>query len=473
MGQEVATSHFTPEDFAEFAARLNAETAWLVRWLEASADAVAPRIGGFELEAWLIDADLRPAPLVEDFLTRLGDPLVVPELATFNSEINGTPQLLRGQALSRLAVELEATWARATRTARTLGARLLMTGILPTLRPEDLDLRHMTPRRRYRALNEQIFRLRHGRPLRLEIRGRDRLALVREDVMAEAAATSFQIHLQVAPGEAVRVYNASKILSAPMVAVSANSPYLFGHDLWAETRIPLFEQAVSVGGDSRLCERVHFGLRYAKRSILECFQANLTRYPPILPQLMDEPVEKLAHLRLHNGTIWRWNRPLLGFDAAGEPHLRIEHRVVPAGPTITDAIANAALYFGAIQSLLAEEIPPETRMPFAVARANFYTAARLGLQAGIPWLNGRTVPLPEIFAQDLLPRARRGLLALNLDVKEVEHWLGVIAARVALGQTGAAWQRAHVARYGADMAGLTAACLAHQESGRPVHEWPV
>jgi hypothetical protein len=58
-------------------------------------------------------------------------------------------------------------------------------------------------------------------------------------------------------------------------------------------------------------------VRYARESILECFEANRTRYPVLLPAVMDEPPESLAHLRLHNGTIWRWNRPLIGFDEQG------------------------------------------------------------------------------------------------------------------------------------------------------------
>jgi len=472
MGQEIEASRFTQADFAEFEERLRVETDLLAAWLADGAIAAAPKMGGFELEAWLVGPDMRPAPLVEDFLERLDDPLVVPELATFNTEINGTPQPLRGDALSAMATELSATWARCTRTAAEFDTRLAMIGILPTVHPEELDERHMTPRKRYQAINEQIFHLRHGLPVRIQIQGRDHLDLEREDVMAESAATSFQIHLKVAPDEAARIYNLSKILSAPMVAVSANSPYLFGRDLWQETRIPLFEKAVSVG-ESILTERVNFGVRYTEQSIMECFQANLTRYPVILPQLMDEPAERLAHLRLHNGTIWRWNRPLIGFDSDGSPHLRIEHRVVPAGPTVTDAIANAALYFGAVQSLIRDDVFPEANIPFLLARANFYTAARAGMKAEIQWLDGRIAPLREVFEQDLLPRARRGLLDLGIDSDEAGRWLGIIAGRVRSGQTGAVWQRAYVARHGADMTDLTAAYLERQQSGKPVHEWSI
>jgi hypothetical protein len=470
MGQEIEASRFTKADFEDFEQRLRAETELLESWFADGVFAATPKVGGFELEAWLVGPDMMPAPVVEDFLDRLDDPLVVPELATFNAEINGTPQPLNGRALSHLAAELEATWARCTRAAAELDARLAMIGILPTVRPDYLDLEHMTPRRRYRALNEQILSLRRGRPLTLEIQGRDRLFVEQEDVMLESAATSFQIHLKVTAEEAARVYNSSKILSAPMVGITANSPYLFGCDLWDETRIPLFEQAVSVGG-SIFSERVTFGLRYVDASVLECFRANHARFPVLLPQLMDEPMERLAHLRLHNGTIWRWNRPLIGFDGAGTPHLRIEHRVVPAGPSVTDAIANAALYFGAVHELSQEEAPPERYLSFLAAKANFYAAAREGLAAEIEWLDGRVAPLRDVLREDLLPRARRGLIDMGIDADEADLWLGIVAERLRIGQTGAAWQRAFVARHGPDMRALTSAYLERQQSGRPVHEW--
>ncbi|RKT43368.1 glutamate--cysteine ligase [Thiocapsa rosea] len=470
MGQEIAEAHFTQQDFVEFTARLREETALLKHWLASDRFETAEPTAGFELETWLVDPRLDPAPEVESLLAGLNDPLVVAELATFNAEINGSPLPLTGNCLSRFATELTATLQRCDRVAQTLGTRLLTIGILPTVRPQHLSLGAMTPRQRYRALNDQIFALRHDRPLKLEIAGRDRLTLEWHDVMLEAAATSFQIHLKVTPGEAARVYNASKIISGPMVAIAANSPYLFGHDLWDETRIPLFEQAVSPGGPI-LQERVSFGFRYAERSIMETFRANLDRYPVLLPHLMDEEPQALAHLRLHNGTIWRWNRPLLGFDAARRPHLRIEHRVVPAGPTVSDMVANAALYLGAVRDLAGQSEPLESRIPFLQTRAAFYACAREGLDAEIPWLDGAILPVARVLREDLLPRARRGLLAAGIDPPEIAHWLGIVERRLETRRTGARWQRAWVARHGPDMAGLTAAYLEQQDTGRPVHEW--
>ena len=470
MGQEIAESRFTAADFAAFDERLRSEQALLEQWFAEGAFADGERHGGFELEAWLVGTDMRPAPLVGPLLRDLDDPAVVPEIATFNTEINGPAVPLTAHALTDMATALSTTWRRCGEAAAGLGTRMAMIGILPTVDASHLTLAYMTPRQRYRALNEQIFALRKGRPLTLELNGHDRLYMEHEDVMLEAAATSFQIHLEVNADHAARVYNASKILSAPLVAATTNSPYLFGCDLWAETRIPLFEQAVSAGG-TVLSERVNFGFRYAERSILECFQANLTRYPVLLPQVMDEPREALAHLRLHNGTIWRWNRPLIGFDAAGRPRLRIEHRVMPAGPSIIDCIANAALYFGSVTALAGQDPAPEARLPFRDARANFYAAARDGLDAEIRWLDGYRGRAVDVVATELLPLALGGLISLGIEPAEADHWLAIIAARMRSGQTGTAWQRAWVARNGRDPAALTAAYLERQQSGRPVHEW--
>lgn len=472
MGQEIADSRFTQEDFDEFQERLRAETRLLETWFADGAFSENGGMGGFEMEAWLLNQQTQPAAINQTFLKRLENPLVMCELATFNVELNSTPVHLQGDALSRLAQELESTWVDCNRVAEELGAHLLMVGILPTLTRDRLNLDYMSPLQRYQALNDQVLKLRGGRPIELNIRGREQLQLLHEDVMLESAATSFQIHLKVGPREAGRFFNVSKLLSAPMVAACANSPYLFGRDLWEETRIPLFEQSVAVGG-SDLTKRVSFGVRYVQESILECFQANLARYPVLLPHLMDEPPERMAHLRLHNGTIWRWNRPLIGFDDNGTPHFRIEHRVVPAGPSVQDSIANAALYYGMVKALVDDPDTVERRLLFERVRGNFYAAARDGLAADIQWLDRDRVNLRELLLERLLPLAHRGLSAMGVDRDEADHWLGLIRARLLSGQTGAAWQRRWVQSHGRDMTAMTRCYLDHQAKGKPIHEWPV
>lgn len=478
MGQDIEERRFTDADFRAFEARLQAETELLEQWFTEEAFADTAPEAGFELEAWLIDRRHQaPAPVIEPFLDQAQDPLIVPELARFNLELNSTPQLLAGQALSRLHDELKRTLAHCQNAAAGLNARVGTIGILPTVRPDHLVPDQMTPRPRYRALNDQILRLRDGEPIRLEIEGERPVNIEQPDVMLESAATSFQIHIKMNAAESARVFNASKLLAAISVAIGANSPYLFGRELWCETRIPLFEQAVSVG-DSPLRERVGFGIRYANRSVMECFRSNIERYPVLLPHLMDEPLERLSHLRLHNGTIWRWNRPLIGFEPDGSggqrPHLRMEHRVCAAGPSTIDNIANAALYFGAVRCLATEPEPPEQSLPFNQARINFYLAARHGLDAEILWYSNRQrMPIHQLILEQVLPKARRGLAALGIDQNEIDAWLGVIETRAHTRRTGAAWQRAWVARHGPDMAALTEAYLELQATGRPVHEWTI
>lgn len=475
MGQEIAHSHFTPADFARFSDCLRTETALLRTWFRDAVFSPRGRVAGFELEAWLIDAAGYPAPINADFLKLLADPLVVPELARFNVEINSQPVPLLGNALSTMLAGLQATFARCRQTAEQLDAGLLTIGILPTLREEDLGADSMSDVKRYRALNEQVLRLRHEQPLQLDIHGREHLRTEHRDVMLESATTSFQIHLKVAPEAAARYYNLAQILSAPLVAASANSPFLFGRALWNETRIPLFEQSVAVGGCGDASQgplhRVGFGSGYADVSLFECFQENLDHFPVLLPMCSDAAPERLEHLRLHNGTIWRWNRPLIGFDDDGTPHLRIEHRVIPGGPTLIDAIANAAFFFGLMQFLGEGEVAAASLPPFATVRDNFYTAARDGLDARVYWEPGRCERMQTLILDELLPMARCGLEQLILDPADIDRFLGVIEARVGSGLTGAVWQRAYVARYGPDWAGLTLAYRERQDSGRPVHEW--
>jgi len=472
MGQEITDSHFKPGDFEAFAERLRQETELLSSWLKNGRFHGASNTGGFELESCLVDHALRPAPIIDSFLARLNNELVVPELATFNLELNGSPCELNGDALRRLRDELKETWNQCKQVAHEMDSQVAMIGILPTIEANDLILANMSPLHRYHALNEQVLRQRDGRPLELSVTGRDSLHMTHNDVMLESAATSFQIHLKINADEGARFYNASKIISGPMVAVCANSPYLFGRDLWDETRIPLFEQAVSVGG-TKQTKRVSFGIRYAHESIMECFEANLERYPILLPRIMDEPLEKLAHLRLQNGTIWRWNRPLIGFDESGEPHLRIEHRVVPAGPSIDDSIANAAFYFGAVCGLVRLKEPPESQLKFKAAKENFYRGAKHGLRAEMQWFDGKHSSVKELCLKELLPLARNGLRRMDIDKSEIDDWLGIIEARVSTGRNGAVWQRCWVKENGLDMRNLTQAYLEHQNSGALVHEWQI
>lgn len=477
MGEEIPTTRFLPQDFERFSRRLQQETQLLRQWFREGRFVEHDPVGGFELEAWLIDREQRPAPINDRLLERLDTSLVVPELAKFNFEVNSTPQRLQGDALRRMQAELESTWAACRAAAAELDADALMIGILPTVREDELGLVNMSSLRRYRAINDRVLQMRQGSPLRVNIAGDERLRVTHYDVMLEAATTSFQIHLQVPQSKAARYFNAALIVSAPMVAAAANSPFLFGKDLWDETRIPLFEQSVELDGVAAPAQmprqRVTFGSGYVRESLEEFFVENCAAYPVLLPIELNDDSSRLSHLRLHNGTIWRWNRPLIGFDAEGRPHLRIEHRVVPSGPSAVDEIANAAFYFGLSEFLATRTVPPEQELTFAQARDNFYAAARHGLHATVVWLDGRAVSVRNLILEELLPMARRGLEALKVAGEDVQRYLDVIEDRVTCGCNGATWQRAYVENNGRDMRALTAAYAACQRRGNPVHEWGV
>ncbi len=474
MGQDVPSSHFNKQDFTSFERRLREETEELQRWFVDGVFAQDNLTAGFEMEAWLIDRNYQPAPLNDEFFARCRTPMIVPELAKFNIEYNVEPQHLKGSVFTDLNHQMSNTNRICHDIARQLDIDVVMIGSLPTLTEKDMQLANMSQTTRFRALNEQVLRLRKGQPLYLSIQGAEHLRASHFDVMMESATTSFQIHLQVPQEQAVRYYNAACIVSAPLVAASANSPYFFGKDLWDETRIPLFEQSVAlqaheVGACTGL-GRVSFGTNYIKDSLFEAFQENLQCFPVLLPAHLEQQ-ESMAHVRLHNGTIWRWNRPLIGFDRQGRPHLRIEQRVVPAGPTVVDSIANAALYYGLVKALASQEKAPELDMTFAVCRENFYRAARLGLRASIPWLSAEVMPMSGLIIEQLLPLARQGLESMSIDRGDIDSTLGIIEERVRSGRNGCGWQRDYVAKHGWNPVAMTAAYMKHQQRGLPVHQW--
>ncbi|EIJ34478.1 hypothetical protein [Thiothrix nivea] len=469
MGQEIATDHFTPADWREYAARLRTETRLLVDMLADGGFSSQAAVGGFELEGWLTDARFRPAPLNTRFLHALHNPLATTELAKFNIELNTPPRPLTASALRDFGQALQTLLEQAYVAAGQVGAQLLLIGILPSCRQGDFCLQTMTDSNRYHALNAEILKARHGRPLRLAIDGRESLYIQHDSVMLEAATTSFQVHMQVAAATAHHFYNAAMIVSGPIMAVAGNSPFLFGHSLWQETRIPVFEQAVDAGREYPA--RVSFGSGFADNSIAECFQENLDIYPVLLPMLLDKPADRFAHLRLHNGVTWRWNRPLVGFDPDGTPHIRIEHRSLPAGPSVPDMLANAALFYGLTQYLGAQLCTGEPLpMAFATARENFYNAARLGLETALRW-NQQEWQAPRLILDELLPIAAEGLEQLGIDETDIRHYLGIIAARIETGQTGAVWQQRHLQRTQGDIGRLLLDYARLQHTHTPVHTW--
>jgi len=471
MGQEINSTTFTEAELETFKQQLREETAYLKSCFEQSRFGHQGYWAGFELEAWLLDHTNHAAPDNDAFLASLNDDMVVPELATFNFELNGNPVNLEHKAFDQMYAELLNLWHRCADVASERNEKILMIGILPHLRESDLNKNNMSHMSRYEALNRQVLKMRNYEPLHLHITGRDEMDVYKNDVMLEAATTSFQVHFQIPQEEAVDVFNASLIASGPLVAISANSPYLFGKDLWDESRIPLFEQSVEVGNPNR--RRVCFGYGYIKHSLFECFEENLEDYPVLLPLVTDAPIEQLSRLKFHNGTIWRWNQPLIDFDKDNNPHLRIEHRVIPAGPTIRDAFANAAFYYGLAHGLTKQYGKLTEGIPFDQVNSNFYDCARYGLDASVTWFDGKSLLVRELILHELLDLATDGLQDLGVNHGSIKQWLGIIRQRAETGQNGACWQRSWVAKHGHDMNALVNRYYDLQQSEQPVHEWPL
>jgi CBS domain-containing protein len=445
---------------------------------------------GAEQELFLVDRGGRPAGIAMEVLEKVDDPHFTTELGLFNLEINIEPSTFGGDCLRRMEQQLTLYLAKVREAARSLGADIVLTGILPTIRKSDLGLENMTPLPRYHILNKAMNDLRGG-PYEFRIKGVDDLIVKHDNVMLEACNTSFQVHFQAGPEEFARLYNAAQAASAPVLAAATNSPLLFGNRLWRETRIALFEQSVDTRatGDHirEKPSRVRFGSGWVRESAVELYKEDISRFRALLGVETDEdPFEKLRRgsppelraLRLHNGTIYRWNRACYGITD-GQPHLRIENRILPSGPTPADEVSNAAFWFGLISSLVEEYGDIARAMPFEDALTNFLAAARLGLAAQFHWLHGKTIPAQDLIVKELLPRAREGLRRGEIDAEDIDRYLGIIEERVTSGQTGSQWilqSFAAMKEHGVEgerLGAITRATIDRQLEGSPVHTWPL
>jgi CBS domain-containing protein/gamma-glutamylcysteine synthetase len=445
---------------------------------------------GAEQEMFLVDRALRPANRALSLLEELPRSSFTTELGQFNLELNLTPLVFQKDCLSALHKELDVRLAEVREVAAKHGVRVLLTGILPTLEKRHLGLDSMTPIPRYYQLN-QIMRGLRGGEFRTYIKGLDEFQTKHDNVMLEACNTSFQLHFQVGPGEFAMLYNVAQLATAPVLAAAVNSPVLLRHRLWHETRVALFQQSVDTRSETHTQRggrvRVNFGDHWIADSILEIFREDVARYRVLIAtELEDSPLEKLARgeapelkaLRLHNGTIYRWNRPCYGL-AGGRAHLRIEARALPAGPSVLDEVANSAFFFGLMCALSDEYGDPKDKMPFDDAKANFMAAARYGLHARLHWFGGQTLGADELIQKELLPLARRGLASRGLDAADCTRYLDVIGERVERGRTGAQWMLDSLeglegkGRPDERYRGLTATMLDQQWSGKPVHTWPL
>ncbi|WP_037604353.1 glutamate--cysteine ligase family protein [Streptacidiphilus rugosus] len=454
---------------------------------------------GLEIELNLADDTGLPVMRNEEVLESIASGDFQTELGQFNIEVNIAPHRLGGRVFEELREELVVGLGYADRRAQRAGARIVTVGILPTLTLDHAVLDNISRGDRYRLLNDRILAAR-GEDISLDIQGVERLRADSVSIVAEAACTSLQLHLQVTPRRFAGVWNAAQAMTGAQLAMGANAPFLFGRELWRETRPVLFEQACDTRPDELKAQGVRpitwFGERWVD-SVVDLFEENLRYFPSLLPICDEEDPQKtlaaggvpaLRELRLHNGTIYRWNRPV--YDIAdGVPHLRVENRALPAGPTVVDTLANAAFYYGLVRSLADQPRPVWQRLPFELATENFHTAARLGIDAELWWPRGggrrgsglARVPARDLVRDELLPLAAKGLDAWGVEAVDRDHYLGVIEGRCRTGINGAAWQTTvfHdcVDRHGLDrgpaLLAMTRRYMELMRSGEPVHTWPL
>lgn len=486
----VRTGELSGPERRQFMRALLTELRALERMLaEGMFERGVARIGA-EQEMFLVDAGYQATPAALDVLKRLDDPHYTTELGLFNLELNADHQPLAGKGLSQMEAQLGELYARVQRASAELGVQPVLTGILPTLGKTDLSLANMVPNPRYLTLN-RVMTAARGEGYDIAIKGLDELVAKHDSLMFEACNASFQVHLQVAEPERFgHYYDIAQLLLGPTLAAGTNSPTLFGKRLWAETRIALFEQSCDIRTPSvharDRAARVSFGKGWVEGSVLEIFKDNVTRFRPLvgtehepdaLAMLDRGEVPQLKALRLHNGTIYRWNRACYGISENGKPHLRIELRVLPSGPSILDEVGNAALWLGLMSELTEtiENLP--LRMDFAQAQANFYAAARDGLSARLSWIDGEEVIAQSFLLDKLLPLAEAGLARAGVDDEDAKKYLGVVDKRVRSLHTGSRWALRSLAgmqergSQGERLNALVAATIARQATGRPVAEW--
>ena len=486
MGEEVEAQEFSRADRTRHRAKVRRCLDVFARMLrEARFDTDDP-MTGLEVELNLIDDRGDPALKNGEALEAIADPDFQTELGQFNIEINVPPAKLREGGLGTFEESLRRSLNDAETKSAEVGAHMVMIGILPTLAEGHMGRDSLSANPRYRLLSEQILNAR-GEDITIAISGTEELETTADSIVPEAACTSTQFHVQTSPDQFASYWNASQVIAASQLAVAANSPYLLGKQLWRETRIPLFEQATDTRGEELKSQgvrpRVWFGERWIT-SVFDLFEENVRYFPALLPVTEEEdPLEvleaggtpQLAELRLHNGTVYRWNRPVYDI-AAGVPHLRVENRLLAAGPTVADTIANAAFYFGLVRAVAESERPLWSQMSFSAAEENFHIAAQQGIEAQIYWPGVGQVRATELVLRRLLPLAHQGLEAWGVEAEERDRFLGIIEQRCLTGITGAEWfvnrmeKRADMDRFDA----LRATLLEYRQgmhTNEPVHTW--
>ncbi|HEY7879471.1 MAG TPA: glutamate-cysteine ligase family protein [Streptosporangiaceae bacterium] len=489
MGRDIQLITISGEDRRKYRDKVRRSLDVFARMLREHLFESDPAQVGLEIELNLVDDQGRPSMRNADVLEAIADPAWATELGQFNLEINVPPRELAGNSIAGLETEVRGSLNAGDAKARDIGSHLVMIGILPTLGKDAMHEGTLSANARYRVLNEQIFAAR-GEDMRIAIDGAEQLLTHADSITPEAACTSVQLHVQTSPDAFARYWNAAQAVAGVQVALAANSPFLFGRELWHETRITLFEQATDTRPDELKQQgvrpRVWFGERWIT-SVFDLFEENLRYFPALLPICEEEDplavlngghVPLLAEMSLHNGTVYRWNRPVYAV-VDGVPHLRVENRVLPAGPSVADTMANAAFYYGLVRALAEAQRPIWSQLSFATAEENLHTAARHGMDAQLYWPGLGEVPVAELVLRRLLPMAAEGLHAWGVDTEQADRLLGIIEQRCLASRTGAGWQIATVAALeasGADrpeaLRQMTMRYIEHMHTNEPVHTWP-
>lgn len=414
------------------------------------------------------------------------------ELAQFNLETNMTPVEFTGRCFRQMEDENLVNLAAIRKTLKPMGANIALAGILPTLRKTDLDLENLTEKPRYMGLMKALQSHLIGSSFELNLSGIDELHVKHDSPLLEACNTSFQVHLQVEPKDFVCLYNIAQALTGPTIAISANSPLVFGKRLWHETRIALFQQSLDTRtSHDHLRERsprVNFGTGWLRGSILEIYKEDIARFRVLMTadevedsieQVLKKKTPKLKALQVHNSTVYRWNRPCYGISENGQPHLRIEARVLPAGPTIVDEVANAAFWLGAMVGMKKRCEDITDKMSWEDVRDNFMKAAQFGIDTKFTWFNDEKYTATDLIINELLPIAKEGLESKGVDSGDIDRYLGIIHDRAKAHMTGARWQLRAFTKLKESIttdeatAVMTACIVKNQEKEMPVHTWPL
>lgn len=444
---------------------------------------------GAEQELCLIQPDFSPAMTGPEILSQIDAPAYTSELARYNLEINLSPWELQPDTLAGIHRELKELLALGDRVSQHWNSRIILAGILPTIERRHLQPKYMTPAQRYQMLSEKMLAIR-GEDFKIQIEGVDELIAALDSVLFEACNTSFQLHLQIDPDDFVTRYNWSQMIAGPVMAIAANSPLLLGRELWMETRIALFKQSLDTRNPRHQLRdktpRVNFGNDWIQHSVADLFKENIARFPMLLgsddreedslDSLERAQTPKLRALQLHNGTTYTWNRPCYGVGQ-GRPHLRIECRYLPAGPSVLDEMANFAFWVGLMKGMPESYRNLKDRADFRVAKSNFFRAARTGMATGLEW-EGKLWAAPQLVSEKLLPIAEMGLATCGIAAESIGHYLGVIHDRCVRERSGARWMVRNFQKlrktYGRGMATslITEAMVNYQADDRPVHTWP-